>query len=546
MAGLKACRWSRDRIRLAGWLCAALAASVMRVSAEPAAVTSVASPATASLSDRARLVLEAHCAACKTRHADGGTLDLSALAADVSLIVARRPDASRVYQDLLTAQTAAIANVTSDAKSENAALRAPSPEDIEAVRDWIESLPARDAGCAGRTPIGAKDVEMLVDRWLAAVGPAEASDTRFVSLAHLWNACTDAQGLAADRAAAGILLAALARRRDPLATETLGDESALLVVRLSALAIVPSEWDRLVAAAPSAPEAEAVPADWLAARVLSNPDETGNRDPILDVRFDGAGLVAVTRLEEGWNADVDLVRAAAERGVRPQTLARQLAELGDDHLRAAMRLTHASVTRSAWTNLTRALDGTAPAPTPWKRVVTDDQIDVLLWTDKPVYRPRDLVTAHVTVSRACHLTLMSVDRDGKAIVLFPNELEQDNLVPPGTKVTVPGHDAGYQLRFERAGEEQLVAACARGARRHVGIAYDYERQRFAILGDWRSFLRTLPEREKDIRAAETSQSTRRRRRGRAPVPSEPPPIAKEETAVGRAAITVVIEPAGKS
>jgi hypothetical protein len=99
----------------------------------------------------------------------------------------------------------------------------------------------------------------------------------------------------------------------------------------------------------------------------------------------------------------------------------------------------------------------------------------------------------VSSNAACHLTLIGVDGDGRGLVLFPNDLDPANLIPPGVTVRVPGPNAGYQFRLDRAGSESYVAVCHRGARVPEGIAFDYEKQRFAVLGDWRKFLDRLAE-----------------------------------------------------
>lgn len=523
-------------------LLAALAtASAGLVRAEPAAApaasTSVAAPDTKPLPDRARAVLDAYCAECREAHAQDGALDLDALAEDPRLVTPHRPDGSRIYQRLLAAQTL----------RDGDAAPAPTSAEVEAVRDWIEGLPVRDEACRGRdllTPIRA---DALIDAWMEKVGVVEAADTRVLSLVHLANACAAPQRLKEAREAAGVLLAALARRREPLEVETLGEESAILAAHLSEIALLPAEWARLTAPAPRSVGVAAVPADWLAARVLSRPkDASGNVDPAFDVQFDAAGQRAVAKLARSWDQDVDLVRAAAERAVPPRVLAQTLAGVGGDFLTLARRLMHGTLTRAAWTSLSLALDGAAkPGSVVNDLSVPDTGIDVLLWTDQPFYRPRDLVTINVSVSKACHLTLIDVDQDGKATVLFPNELEQDNLVAPGVILTVPSRDAGFQLRFERSGEESIVAICQRKSRNPDGIAYDYERQRFAFLGDWRTFLRTAPEREKEIRGRESSDAARRRRRGRSPANGTPPVGAGDPAPVeGRAAITVTIDRGG--
>lgn len=481
--------------------------------------------------ERARAVLEAHCAECREAHASGAALDLASLAGNPRLVVPKNPDASRIYQNLLAAQAIAASG-------------APSPEDVAAVREWIENLPARDAACRGRKRLANADVAASIAEW-SQRHAAEQADTRFISLVHLWNGCVPAQRLKEYGEAVRILLAALARRREPLEIETLGEEGTVLVARLSKLALVPAEWVRLMETAPRIASADAVPADWLAARVLARPtDAAGNIDPSFDVTFDAASQAAVESLARLWTQDVDLTRAAAERGVEPRALAGKLANVGGEFLQPARRLLHGALARAAWESLSLALDGEArPGSALSGAPQSETTIDVLLWTDKPSYRPRDLVTFNVIVERACHLTLIDIDRDGKAIVLFPNDLEQDNLIAPGVTVRIPGSEAGYQFRFDRSGAERIVAICQRKSRNPGGIAYDYERQRFAILGDWRTFLRTIPEREKEIRVREEAEAVRRKRRGRKPVPNGPPAIDPDGPPVeGRTAITVAIDP----
>src|SRR5262249_1929718 len=110
-----------------------------------------------------------------------------------------------------------------------------------------------------------------------------------------------------------------------------------------------------------------------------------------------------------------------------------------------------------------------------------------LWTDKPAYVPGEPVTVTAPASSDCYLTLISVDPDGKATVLFPNELEQSNLLKAGAEVSVPGANAGYQFRFGQQGRETVVGLCTVTRKIGPGIKPDYERQRFSSLGSWRAF-----------------------------------------------------------
>lgn len=494
-----------------------------------------AGPDPATLPERAQSVLEAHCAECREAHLSGDRIDLEALAADTRLVVPRSPDASRAYQRLLRDPA-----ITADGETEM-----PTPAEVETVRDWIASLPDPDFACRDRAIVTPAEADDLVTAWQAKHPAGKAADARVLSLIPLWNACATPERLVQAREAASMLLAALARRREPVSFEALGSQGALLVVHLSELALLPAEWDRLTANAPrpAGSRAATVSADWLAAHILAGPKGTsGGADAAFDVKFDAASQRAVEDLARSWTRDVTLRRASAERGVTPDALSKSLAAVGGEFLLPARRLMSGTLTRSAWERLAAALDGEAPPGSAERGAdVPDDEIDIVLWTDKPTYRPRDLVTIHASVSKACHLTLIDVDREGKAIVLFPNEFEQDNLVAPSVALSVPGRDAGYQLRFDHSGEEQIIAVCQRKSRRPVGIAYDYERERFAILGDWRTFLREAAEREKSV-IERQGRRTARRQRGKPPE-SEPKAVGADDpvSAEGRAAITIVIE-----
>lgn len=485
--------------------------------------------------ERVRTIIESRCHECRATYGNDGNLDLDQLAADPLWVVPGRPDASRVYQRLLVNQSSATSADT-----------APPSADVEAVRDWIESLPLREDSCRGRTLVTPNEVANRIGRWMESVGPEEASDTHVLSLLHLWNACATPEALKNARDAVATLLAGIARRTEPAEIQTIGEENALIAVRLSKIAVLPAEWSRLTENAPTAFGVGAIPADWLAARVLSRPaDASGKPEPAFDVTFDGASLRAVKTLARAWQRNVDLVRAAGERNASPRALSTLLANVGGEFLLPARRLAYGSLTRDAWMSLSRALDSDAkPGSAVNETLPAADEIDLMLWPDHPSYRPRDLVTLQAVVGKACHLTIINVDREGNAIVLFPNELEQDNLVAPGVTIKIPGNEAGYQFRFDRSGAEEFIAICQRKQARPDGITYDYERQRFDSLGDWRTFLGKAPEIAKDSRTRNDGD-TRRRRRGRAPE-KEPPPIGADDPVAmdGRAAITVTIDKGG--
>lgn len=165
-------------------------------------------------------------------------------------------------------------------------------------------------------------------------------------------------------------------------------------------------------------------------------------------------------------------------------------------------------------------------------------IDLALWTEGSNYRVGDLLEVLISVSVACHLTLIEIDRDGRAIVLFPNDTEPDNRIAPGVTVRLPGRAASYQLRFDRAGPETLIAICQRRTHQPAGIRFDYEKQRFAVLGDWRAFLAKAARQEGDAKESDEKRARRKK--------AAPPPIDPEGPDIqGRAAITIQVEDAAK-
>lgn len=537
---------------------AALLLSLTAVAARSEPPPADPAPATAEvpLVERARAVLQAFCEGCRAAHEQGGTLDMEALARDRRLIVPRLPDASRAYQQLFAVtrrdrtpeakddakangnKAAAKSNGSkSNGAAETAAAvaepRALTYAGIASVRDWIGQLEDANAACQGREPLTASAVKDLTVGWTRIVGESEAADTRFVSLAHLWNTCVPALRLVAYRAAAGPLLAALApgkgKRPD---FETLGDASAILAVRPSEIGITAAAWDELTKDAPAG-LAAAVPLDWLASSVSKRAK---------DAPLDANAERHIADLARSWAGDVDLARAAAEQGVSTEALAAKLIAFPPHGDLPAQRLLHGLLSREEWDGLARALE-TGRSDSTDERRSPENGIDVVLWTDKLGYRPRDLVEIYVSVSKACHLTVIDIDQDGKAVVLFPNEIEPDNLVAPRVPVHIPGKDAAYQLRFDRAGTETLVAICQRNDVTPEGIFYDYEKQRFAALGDWRTFLTKIPELQKEIRERETRRQSRRRR-GRSEPPKEPDKtvVAEDDVSEGRTAIRVEIVP----
>lgn len=161
---------------------------------------------------------------------------------------------------------------------------------------------------------------------------------------------------------------------------------------------------------------------------------------------------------------------------------------------------------------------------------------IKLSTDKPRYAPGEPIIITATVSRTCHLTLVSVDATGRATVVLPNEFQLANLIEAGATVKVPADAAPYVLRADEKGRETIVAICQAGRASPLGIRHDFDRRRFTELGNWRDFLAATWTRELIERhAAEPARPKRDRRRARRtrqpPPPPPPGPIEEARTAV---------------
>ena len=207
----------------------------------------------------------------------GDILDLKRLAADPALVRPQLPDASRLYDVLVTRHAPLdVYGGPSDGGE-------PRPEDIQAVREWIRDLPATTGACAERHPVSRDDIAAAV-REAQRLERDRASDLRFVSIAHLYNACATEAELSGYRTALAKLLNSVSRAPGPVKLAPIDDLSLVFAVRLPDLNWTRSDWDEIEAAAPPTPSlswpddiktrADALlpiaPGDWFAA-VVSDP-----------------------------------------------------------------------------------------------------------------------------------------------------------------------------------------------------------------------------------------------------------------------------------
>lgn len=215
-------------------------------------------------------------------------------------------------------------------------------------------------------------------------------------------------------------------------------------------------------------------------------------DPAATIR----GLEPISGLARIYAERVDLARLAAELGLAPTALVERLKDAPAAVQRLLARLEQGALERAevedaqalvaphiGWRSAS-VTAGLAPVKAPTQQ----SPYSLTLLADRPSYRPGDLVTFTVASTRDCNLTVISIDKAGRATVIFPNEFEQKNAIAAGRELRLPGDRAPYQFRARESGRESVVAICNSANAWAEGIVHDYERQRFTVLGDYAAFL----------------------------------------------------------
>jgi hypothetical protein len=492
---------------------------------------------------RAYDVLDAHCSRCHQRGrlqspypATGLTniLALDAIARDPSLVRPGLPDGSALYTSLLRR-----AMPPPDGR-EAEAVTGPAAEEIEALRLWIEGLPAAvDSDCtwAGQ----ARQLETRLLRMLRRLPAGAARRARFISLAHFESACPSPSQRSSAREGLLELAARLAEGRPEAVLDAGRDGSLVIAVDLDKLGWTTGDWDRLAANDPLAgfnarrlqsvrrvalSPVPVIRGDWLAHRMLRFSDPRGLAGQRGEERPDSGfdpELYPIAALARLWERGVDFATAAAELGLSSGVLAGALDGLPAELRSAGRRLRQGLVPRAEFLALASALVGAGRPSDP--DAATPGALELAIWSDRDAYQKGDPVILYARASADCYLTLVSIDDAGRATVLLPNDLERDNLLQGGSERRVPGENAAYRLRAGKGDRETIAGICTTPHQIAEGIRPDYERQRFTSLGSWRAFLTNVLAGRAVSQQGESPPPPRRPRRARrAKAEEKPPPL----------------------
>ena len=128
----------------------------------------------------------------------------------------------------------------------------PSADDIARVRTWIEEMPPRPATCEFAKKIDNDDVAKAIDAAVTAAGEAAALELRFITLAHLANACATPAEMDAYRQGVSKLLNSLSWGAQPISPIAIDDTKTILSFKLSDIGWVDEHWNALARAEPKA------------------------------------------------------------------------------------------------------------------------------------------------------------------------------------------------------------------------------------------------------------------------------------------------------
>jgi hypothetical protein len=352
--------------------------------------------------------------------------------------------------------------------------------------------------------------------WRKAFETDASKPLRFVSLANLHNLCRSDATLAAFRDAVAALVNRLTLRK-VTTLDTVGEASVLLAFRPSDFGLTAEAWD--LRAGPGDHIMGVVAAEELAARALAAtaaPTEVASVGPIAQAMAAPApnfidGIDPVDALAREYTRTVSLQRAAVELMLDEGTLRDSLANLDDGEQVLALRLAETGLPRAEWELLKANLTDRSVARALSLKTTAADapSLDLALWTNAFSYKTGDLLTVY------------------------------DNRVSAGTLVQIPPEGAPFQLRLDKPGRHGVVAICNATAKRPQGIGHDFERQRFTVLGDWRTFLLQTTEREAEYQ--KTQEDLRKFRTGAGPAETLDEQLPQGTEAEARAGLTVEVK-----
>lgn len=124
-------------------------------------------------------------------------------------------------------------------------------DDLQALERWIVSLGSRaTAACASRTVVTSAGMAGLIAADLERMPTARRATTRYLTLTHLANRCTDAVAMRVFRQGAIKLLNSLSRSPNVVKIETIDPDASILRINLADIGWQAQDWETMLAVYP--------------------------------------------------------------------------------------------------------------------------------------------------------------------------------------------------------------------------------------------------------------------------------------------------------
>jgi hypothetical protein len=271
-------------------------------------------------------VLEKSCARChqegrltaRERPAKnfGFVLKLDELAANPNYILPGNPYGSKLFKQIVDKE------MPYDVMYEGATEPTPSPTDIKALETWIQSLATQSASaCGSRKFVSHKDMIGMMSADLEKLPKARVKGTRYLTLTHLKNACTDDTAMKVYRQGAIKLVNSLSRSSNAVRLETVDPEQTIIRINIDDLGWDARDWDNVLSvypynSQPETPLASAIAsatgtpmpyarADWFAF--------IASRPPIYNALLRLPRSFQALAREQGVDVEGDIRRFVAQR-----------------------------------------------------------------------------------------------------------------------------------------------------------------------------------------------------------------------------------------
>ncbi|MEM7426309.1 MAG: DUF4384 domain-containing protein [Pseudomonadota bacterium] len=239
-------------------------------SSEPAAaeVTPVKAPSD-PLAKAAFDVLRKHCARChqagelegrdKVASNFGNVLNMEDMANDTRFVLAGNPDASELIKRTADPVRADMPYDVRNAEltGEDSGYPTPTEQEIAALRDWVTSLgETQTASCSPDKFMSHDAVVETIAEDLNNRPDHLVKGTRYITLSHLANICTDEKKMNVFRQAVVKLLNSLSRNSDVVRLETVDEAGTIIRFHIADLLWSEADWNLLLANYPYAVKPE--------------------------------------------------------------------------------------------------------------------------------------------------------------------------------------------------------------------------------------------------------------------------------------------------